>query len=234
MRGETVALAEIPILKRAFEIIAQQRGRTLTEACASLGIPWKPNLKNKGAGGLIGEVILGLKNNCISGPDMQEIGVEVKYLPIYMDKRIPKEPTQIMMIDYEMVCSERWEKATIRKKIEKVFWVGYEVSRSHTAWEQSDYRLLGCHFEIMPPEDLAVCERDWREICAMITRGDADKLSCSMGRFIEPKTKGKNNQDVRRAPGRNGNSTIARRRAFYFKKKYTRTRIIPAILAPVG
>ena len=230
MRVETAVLDQTPTLKRAYEIIALQRGRTLKQACVNLGIPWRPDFRNKGTCGLIGELILGLENNGICGPDIQDIGVEVKYLPVYMDKRIPKEPTQITMIDFEKVLLERWENATIRKKIEKVFWVGYEVSRSRIAWEQSDYRLLGCHLEIMPPEDLEVCEHDWKAICAIIARGHADELSCSMGRFIEPKTKGKNNQDVRRAPGRNGRTTMARRRAFYFKKEYTRTRIIPAIL----
>jgi DNA mismatch repair endonuclease MutH len=230
LRDETVVLAKTPTLIRACDIIAKQRGRTLKQACASLGIPWNPDFRNKGTSGLIGELILGLENNGICGPDIRDISVEVKYLPVYMDKRIPKEPTQITMINFEALILEDWRSATMRKKIEKVFWVGYEVSRSRIAWDQSDYRLLGCHLEIMPPEDLAVCERDWKEIRTLTARGDADSLSCSMGRFIEPKTKGKNNQDVRRAPGKNGMTMMARRRAFYFKKEYTKTRVIPAIL----
>ena len=78
-----------------------------------------------------------MENNSVSGPDMQDVGVEVKYLPIYMDKRIPKEPTQITMIDFDAVCQETWEKASMRKKIERVFWVGYEVVRGAVRWEQT-------------------------------------------------------------------------------------------------
>ena len=50
-----------------------------------------------------------------------------------------------------------------------------------------------------------------------------------MGKYIEPKTKGKNNKDLTDAPNGKGGVTKARRRAFYYKKNYTNTQIIPHI-----
>ena len=48
-----------------------------------------------------------------------------------------------------------------------------------------------------------------------------------MGVYLEPKTKGANNQDKTDAPDGKGGITRARRRAFYYKKNYTNTQIIP-------
>ena len=45
--------------------------------------------------------------------------------------------------------------------------------------------------------------------------------------FIEPKTKGANNQDKTDAPDGKGGLIKVRRRAFYYKKNYTNTQIIP-------
>ncbi len=182
-------ILDSPTMKLAIERVERYRGKTLSEIAKDLKIPWTASLANKGAGGLIGELILGLKNNAFSAPDMQDVGVEVKYLPVYLDKSIPKEPTQITMINYLTVVDETWGTASIRKKIARVFWVGYAVSRQGKKWVQVDYRVLGWHLEIMPESDLKVCEKDWQCIKEYVAT-----------------------------------------RAFYFKKAYTKTRIIPQIL----
>jgi len=47
-----------------------------------------------------------------------------------------------------------------------------------------------------------------------------------MGEYIEPKTKAKNNKDLTSAPDGKGGLIKVRRRAFYFKKNYTNTKVI--------
>jgi hypothetical protein len=47
-----------------------------------------------------------------------------------------------------------------------------------------------------------------------------------MGIYIEPKTKGKNNQDKTDAPDGKGGVKKVRRRAFYFKKNYTNNNVV--------
>lgn len=55
-----------------------------------------------------------------------------------------------------------------------------------------------------------------------------------MGEYLEPKTKGKNNQDKTDAPDGKGGIIKVRRRAFYYKKNYTNTAIIPNLdLSPI-
>ncbi len=229
-KDERPVLLDNPTVKLAIERIERYRGNTLSEIAKDLKIPWTASLANKGAGGLIGELILGLKNNAFSLPDMQDVGVEVKYLPIYLDKSIPKEPTQITMINFLTVVNETWETASIRKKIARVFWVGYAVSRQSKKWVQVNYRVLGWHLEIMPESDRKICEKDWQCIREYVASGRAEELSCSMGTLIEPKTKGSGGEQTRSAPGPHGHQIQVKPRAFYFKKAYTKTRIIPQIL----
>jgi DNA mismatch repair protein MutH len=50
-----------------------------------------------------------------------------------------------------------------------------------------------------------------------------------MGTYIDPKTKGANNQDLTNAPNGNGGIIKVRRRAFYYKKNYTNSEIVPNI-----
>ena len=72
-----------------------------------------------------------------------------------------------------------------------------------------------------------IFKKDWEVIQEYIKTGRADELSCSMGKYLEPKTKGANNQDKTDAPDGKGGTLRARRRAFYYKKNYTNTAIIP-------
>lgn len=75
-------------------------------------------------------------------------------------------------------------------------------------------------------ESQKVFQSDWESIKSYIIKGNADKLSCSMGIYIEPKTKGKNKKDLTIAPDGKGGLIKVRRRAFYFKKNYTNNKII--------
>jgi len=66
-------------------------------------------------------------------------------------------------------------------------------------------------------------------IKSYIVKGDGDKLSCSMGIYIEPKTKAKNSKDLTDAPDGKGGKIKVRRRAFYFKKNYTNNHVISVL-----
>ena len=71
-----------------------------------------------------------------------------------------------------------------------------------------------------------IFKKDWEFIQSYIVKGKGDELSCSMGEYIEPKTKGKNNQDLTNAPNGKGGIIKVRRRAFYFKKNYTNNNVV--------
>lgn len=218
----------IKVLQPLFEIIENSKGKTIREIKSQLNIE-RENMK-KGASGLIVENLLGIRNNNNADADIPEIGCEIKILPLQVNNNgdiKAKEPTAIQMINYIDVAKEKWETANVRKKITLTFWIVYLAKEKGKSLNQDDYLILDYFLDHPNDTHISIFKKDWENIQDFIIRGLADKLSCSMGEYIEPKTKGKNNQDVTDAPDGKGGRIKARRRAFYYKKKYTNTNIIP-------
>lgn len=219
----------IEVLNPLFNIITNAKGKTIGQIKESLFIGDKCRMK-KGASGLIVENLLGIENNNRDGADLPQIGCEIKIIPLQKNKDgsiKAKEPTAIQMINYCEVAKETWETAKIRSKINLTFWVVYLAKVNGVAKKQDDYIIVDYFLDHSSDLQNGVFKTDWEEIQSYIKRGDADKLSCSMGIFLEPKTKGANNQDKTDAPDGKGGITRARRRAFYYTKNYTNTQIIP-------
>lgn len=219
----------IEALTPLFNIVTNAKGKTIGEIKESLFIGDKCKMK-KGASGLIVENLLGIENNSRPEADLVQIGCEIKILPLQKngDGSIKaKEPTAIQMINYCEVAKETWETAKIRSKINLTFWVVYLAKENGKSKPQDDYIIVDYFLDHPSDVTNGVFKTDWEEIQSYIKRGDADRLSCSMGTYLEPKTKGKNSQDKTDAPDGNGGITRARRRAFYYKKNYTNTQIIP-------
>jgi DNA mismatch repair endonuclease MutH len=217
---------KLKLLKPFIDIIESHKGETLGDIFRWLNSHKHEHFK-KGASGLIIENLLGLENNNSKKADLEELKIEIKVLPIQLSNLRAKEPTQIKMINYVRVATEQWENAEIRDKIETIFWIAYGVNKENgKSVSQHNYILLDWFIDAPDKETQQIFQKDWEEIKSYIVAGNADKLSCSMGTFIEPKTKGKNNQDVTDAPDGKKGLIKVRRRAFYFKKNYTNSRII--------
>lgn len=219
----------IEALTPLFNIVTNAKGKTIGEIKESLFIGDKCKMK-KGASGLIVENLLGIENNSRPEADLVQIGCEIKILPLQKNRDgsiKAKEPTAIQMINYCEVAKETWETAKIRSKINLTFWVVYLAKENGKSKPQDDYVIVDYFLDHPSDVTNGVFKTDWEEIQTYIKRGDADSLSCSMGTYLEPKTKGKNSQDKTDAPDGNGGITRARRRAFYYKKNYTNTQIIP-------
>ena len=151
----------------------------------------------------------------------------MKVLPVQLNNLKAKEPTQIKMINYVRLASEEWENAEIREKIETIFWIAYGVKKINVKnVPQNKYVILDWFIDVPDVTCQRIFKEDWELIRSYVKEGRADKLSCSMGQYIEPKTKGKNNRDLTGAPDGKGGLVKVRRRAFYFKKNYTNTKVI--------
>lgn len=219
----------IEVLTPLFDIVTNAKGKTIRQIKEALFIGDKCKMK-KGASGLIVENLLGVKNNNRDEADLPQIGCEIKILPLQKNKDgsiKAKEPTAIQMINYCEVAKETWETAKIRSKINLTFWVVYLAKVDGKPKQQDDYVIVDYFLDHPSDVQNGIFRTDWEEIQSYIKRGDADKLSCSMGVYLEPKTKGANSQDKTDAPDGKGGIIRARRRAFYYKKNYTNTQIIP-------
>ena len=207
----------IEVLTPLFNIVTNARGKTIRQIKEELFIGNKCRMK-KGASGLIVENLLGIENNNRDEADLPQIGCEIKILPLQKNKDgsiKAKEPTAIQMINYCEVAKETWETAKIRSKINLTFWVVYLAKVDGKPKQQDDYVIVDYFLDHPSDVQNGVFKTDWEEIQSYIKRGDADKLSCSMGVYLEPKTKGASNQDKTDAPDGKGGITRARRRAFY-------------------
>lgn len=213
-----------------FDIIGRSKGKTIGQLKAELGI--ERDKMVKGASGLIVENLLDIRNNNRDEADIPEIGCEIKILPLQRNRNgdiKAKEPTAIQMINYMEVSQETWETAKLRNKINLTFWVAYLAKKDGVALNQNDYVIVDYFLDHPTDVQNGVFRQDWEEIRRYIVEGRADRLSCSMGVYLEPKTKGANNRDKTQAPDGQGRTLMARRRAFYYKKHYTNTAIIPHI-----
>ncbi len=218
----------IEYMRPLFDIISNSKGKTIGQIKDELNIERSKMVK--GASGLIVENLLGIQNNNRDEADIPEIGCEIKILPLQKNKDgaiKAKEPTAIQMINYMEVAKETWETAKLRGKIAFTFWVVYLAKKDGKSLNQNDYVIVDYFLDHPNDVQNGVFKKDWEEIQEYIRTGRADLLSCSMGEYLEPKTKGANNQDKTDAPDGVGGTIKARRRAFYYKKNYTNTAIIP-------
>lgn len=223
-----ISSKKLKALQKYIDIIEENKGKTIGQILTDLGVSNHSHFK-KGASGLILENLLGLTNNGNPMADLEDLKVEIKVLPLQLHNLKVKEPTQIKMINFMDVAKETWKTAKIRNKIETIFWIVYGVPRDSQTRKnssQDNYILLDWFIDAPDNSKQAIFKQDWELIQSYIIRGDGDKLSCSMGTYIEPKTKGKNNQDKTDAPDGKGGVTKVRRRAFYFKKKYTNENVV--------
>ena len=181
---------KIQALKPFIDILEKHKGCTFGQIVQELGSGKHTHFK-KGADGLILENLLGLANNNSKKADLENLKVEIKVLPLQLKTKKAKEPTQIKMINFLKVAKETWGNAEIRDKIETILWVVYGVDKEKGKnVSQDKYVLLDYFIDVPNEETQKVFQEDWEEIRSYIVRGDGDKLSCSMGTYIEPKTKG--------------------------------------------
>lgn len=217
---------KLKALQPYIDIIERHKGKTIGSILKELKTRKHIHLK-KGASGLIIENLLGLKNNSSPKADLENLKIEIKVLPVYLNNFKAKEPTQIKTINYVKLAQERWENAEIRDKIEIILWIVYGVKKEKgQAVSQDKYVILDWFIDVPDEKTQEVFRKDWEEIRSYVVKGLADDLSCGMGVYIEPKTKGRNKKDLRDAPDGKGGLIRVKRRGYYFKKRYTNTKVI--------
>ena len=179
-------------LEPYIKIIEKNKNKSIGEIRNNINKTSNIKISNKGRTGNIIENLLGLKNNNSKKADLDEIKTEIKVLPLQLHNLKVKEPTQIKMINYMNLLYETWETTELRDKIETVFWVVYGVPRDPTTKKnlsQEKYILLDWFIDVPNIETQKVFKKDFEEIKNYVVNGKAEKLSCSMGKYIEPRNK---------------------------------------------
>lgn len=183
---------------------------------------------NKGALGQIVETdFFGIKNNSDKDADFNEVGVELKVVPvkkinkqknanlhIKRDGLSVKERIALSIINFENIVDEDWETASIHKKLDKILMMFYMHENNI-----SEYDKKFIVSDIWKPlkDDIPYLKKDWEFIKKKIKNGKAHELSEGDTLLLGACTKGATKSSVRTQP----NSEIpAMQRAFSLKRSY--------------
>lgn len=198
-------------------------GLSAREICSRSGME-DPSSRTgwKGTKNVLGDVMewyFGIPKNNSPLPDFPSAKVELKIVPLKrLDRRVTvKEPTSISMIDYMQLLEERWESASVRKKLDRVLFVLFIINpgdlmaspvRDVLLWEPGIV-------------DNAVFEIDWTRTWKMVADGRAHHLSESQAEALAARRKGTG------GPGEKGREQPkspekAKSRAWSLKSSFTR------------
>lgn len=178
-------------------------------------------------GQLVEELVFDYKINSTKDADFQEVGMELKVVPLKRINPIKtskllckkmglsvKERMILSIIDYKSIVNESWETNSISKKMSKLLLMFYLY--------EMEVDLLDYIFQLVDKwepslMDLEVIRKDWEFIVEKIRNGKAHELSEGDTYYLGAATKGSNANSLREQPF---SSELAMQRAFSFKRSY--------------
>ena len=185
------ALARIQsLVGKDLRPLAEQHGVTV----------WQGEKLNKGWVGHTMERFLGLPLNSAQSPNFGSW--ELKVIPVVRRIRRArdgyriKETMAITMIDCVEVKSTKFEDSHLLRKLRKLVVVARtfeDPSESHA------YLHAASHFDLDDPETYRLVKADYDEVQSVICTQGFDALSGSMGKLVQPRTKGMGHGSTTRA-----------------------------------
>ena len=170
-----------------------------------------------GFGHLVESVHFGVEPNSRSGPDIEDLGVEIKTTPMKKLKRggiKSKERLVLGIIDYHALIEESFLTSSFFKKNELILLVFY---LHESGKRKAQLKTLVTGLLNLNEWDLGVMERDWELIQSKVKQGKAHLLSEGDTMFLAACTKGANAKSLRTQPY---SQEKAMQRAFALKSSY--------------
>ena len=174
-------------------------------------------LREKGWTGQLIEYVLGATAGSKPTPDFEELGIELKTLPISF-KGKPLETTFVSVTPLLNVTGMTWQQSTVRKKLNHVLWLPILGEREILPF----HRIIGSGFLWQPSaEQDALLQRDWEEQMELIALGRVDEISGHLGDVMQIRPKAANSKALTDAIGPNGQIIQTLPRGFYLKTSFT-------------
>lgn len=151
-------------------------------------------------------------------PDFEDLGIELKTLPIGDNGR-PRETTYVCMVTLDERCmDETWETSRLFAKLRKVLWVPIQASPSIPIPD----RMIGRAVLWSPDtEQEATLRRDWEQHMETIREGFVDELDATMGEALQIRPKAQNAKHKVMARGEDGAPMLTMPRGFYLRTLFT-------------
>lgn len=170
----------------------------------------------KGWVGRLLERLLGATAGSRDAPDFEQLGVELKTVPVGRSGR-PVESTWVCVAPHTELEGISWERSRVRTKLARVLWVPVEA-RPIPLPE----RRLGSALLWSPTaQDWRRLRADWEELTDLIRMGQADTLSAELGEVLQIRPKGRNAADRRWGVGHTGAPVLVQGRGFYLRAGFT-------------
>ncbi len=172
----------------------------------------------KGLVGRLMEQALGATAGTASAPDFEELGIELKTIPLDAAGR-PVESTFVCSIALPEIADIEWEQSAVHRKLARVLWVPVEGERARPLRA----RRVGVPFMWSPSDsERAVLRSDWERLATLIARGEFEQVTGHLGEALQVRPKAANSRARRLAPDHEGAPSWTLPRGFYLRTSFTR------------
>lgn len=194
-------------------------GQTLDEIALRFGQRVPCTLHN--AKGWIGELIesaLGASAQSRPVPDFEDIGIELKTIPLNKHLR-PAESTFVSTVPLRNLVGLRWADCTVKAKLNRVLWVPVEAAKEIPVSK----RRIGMPLLWSPSRgDAEILRGDWEEHIEQIALGNLDQIDARLGTYLQVRPKAPNRQELTLTTDASGACVSSLPRGFYLRASYTR------------
>lgn len=193
-------------------------GLSFAELSLQIGMAIPLNLnQRKGWVGQAIEYFLGADAGTKSAPDFQELGVELKTLPIAATGK-PAESTFITSISLLKIHQETWESSQCFSKLRCILWIPVEGGRD-IPYPQ---RRIGRGFLWSPSvHDECILRADWSHLSLLISTGQLEFLDATVGEYLQVRPKAANGKSLCYGFDEHGNRVKTLPRGFYLRSSFT-------------
>lgn len=203
------------------ELLARARdlaGKTLGELAWKHGRSVPKDLRRaKGWFGQLIEETLGATAASLAEPDFQQLGIELKTIPIGRDGK-PRESTYVCVVPLTGGDGLIWEDSWVRRKLQRVLWVPVQADPDVPLAERRAGSALLWDLE---PDLEAVLRTDWEELMDMVCLGQLEQISARHGKYLQIRPKAANSRALRWAIGETGERILTNPRGFYLRTAFT-------------
>lgn len=152
-------------------------------------------------------------------PDFMKLGIELKTIPVDENGK-PKESTYVCVAQLDPVALSSWDMSLVKHKLSTVLWIPYEASKEISIPE----RRIGNPVLWEPDKKQeSQLKNDWIELTNMIALGEIDKISSSMGTYLQMRPKAANSKSLTKDKNQSDTGFLTLPRGFYLRPVFTQS-----------
>lgn len=206
--------SDAELLQRAQNIA----GLTLFQLATQIDEPIPENLHHaKGWIGQLLEKALGATAGSLPEPDFQQLGIELKTLPVNRQGQ-PRESTYVCTVPLQNNHDLNWQQSWVRNKLKRVLWIPVESEKELSVTE----RHIGQAILWSPsPEQERVLQQDWEELMDLVCTGQLGNISAKQGTYLQIRPKAANASALVNTEDEEGNAALTLPRGFYLRSTFT-------------